>query len=306
MGEWLEGKELAGKVLEEVKQEVALLKQRAGRAPGLAAIKVGHNPASEAYLRRKGRISKKVGIEYTLWESSIEQLPSLIEKLNSDDAVDGIILQLPLPDNQPALRYISMISPEKDVDGFTPENQGRLLLGEDGLFPATPLGIMEMLRSRGVELEGKRAVVVGRSFIVGKPVALMLLQKNATVSIAHSRTRDLPELTRQADILVVAVGRPFFIRKDMVREGAVVIDVGINWIDDREFLRREVGDWRKEELEKKGYLLVGDVHPEVLEVASLLTPVPGGVGQMTVAMLMKNTVKAFRRRIGQQTSNSPV
>ncbi len=299
MGIWIDGKKIAEEILEEVREEVKDLFKKTGREPHLAAIKVGHNPASEAYLRRKERVSRKVGIRYSLYDTSLDELEKVIASLNSREDVDGIILQLPLPENIPAFPYICKINPEKDVDGFTPQNQGRLLLGEDGLFPATPLGIIEILKRYNVEIKGKKAVVVGRSFIVGKPAAIMLLKENATVCVAHSKTRELARLTSSADILVVAVGRPFFIRKEMVKEGAIVVDVGINWIDDEEFLKKEVGDWRREEFVKKGYLLVGDVHPEVFEKASLMTPVPGGVGQLTVAMLMKNTLKAFRRRIGK-------
>jgi methylenetetrahydrofolate dehydrogenase (NADP+) / methenyltetrahydrofolate cyclohydrolase len=270
----MDGKGLA----EHIRAEVAQMVKELGEV-GLATILVGDDPASEIYIRRKHDAANEVGIlarDYRLPEPTSEQeLLELVDQLNRDDAVDGILVQLPLPAHVDELRVIEAVDPAKDVDGFHPINAGRLFLGQDGLVAATPTGIMTLLDEYDVPLEGARAVVVGRSTIVGKPVALLLLARHATVTICHSRTADLAAVTREADVLVVAVGHANLISPDMVRDGATVIDVGVN---------RTPGGLR------------GDVDPAVRERAGRLTPVPGGVGPMTIASLLRNTLKAARRR----------
>jgi methylenetetrahydrofolate dehydrogenase (NADP+) / methenyltetrahydrofolate cyclohydrolase len=268
------GKALAERIRAQVAQEVNEL----GHV-GLTTILVGEDPASELYIRRKHDAAKEVGIvarDYRLAEDTSEQeLLDLIAQLNADDAVDGILVQLPLAAQIDEQRALDAVDPAKDVDGFHPVNAGRLFLGQEGLVAATPTGIMTLLEEYDVPLVGARAVVVGRSIIVGKPVALLLLAQHATVTICHSRTVDLAAHTGEADVLVVAVGQPGVISVDMVKEGATVIDVGMNRTPDG---------------------LRGDVDPAVAERAGLLTPVPGGVGPMTIASLLRNTVKAARRR----------
>jgi methylenetetrahydrofolate dehydrogenase (NADP+) / methenyltetrahydrofolate cyclohydrolase len=270
----MDGKGLAERIRAEVAEEVKKLGE-----VGLTTILVGDDPASETYIKRKQDAAKEVGIlarDYRLAETTSEQeLLELVDQLNRDDAVDGILVQLPLPSHVDEQRVIESVDPAKDVDGFHPINAGRLFLGQEGLVAATPTGIIRLLEEYDVPLEGARAVVVGRSTIVGKPVALLLLARHATVTICHSRTTDLAAVTREADVLVVAVGRANLISPDMVKEGATVIDVGMN--------RTPEG-------------LRGDVDPSVVDRAGLLTPVPGGVGPMTIASLLRNTVMAARRR----------
>jgi methylenetetrahydrofolate dehydrogenase (NADP+)/methenyltetrahydrofolate cyclohydrolase len=269
----MDGKALSERVRADVAREVAEL----DRSVGLATVLVGGNPASAVYVRRKREACAEAGIEsfhHELpQETSEEELLSLVSDLNGDSRVTGILAQLPLPDQIDADRVIQALEPIKDVDGFHPVNAGFLLQGNPTLLPATPAGIMELLAEYDVPLQGARAVVVGRSNIVGKPVSLLLLQQHATVTICHSRTRDLGAVTREADVLVAALGRARALTADMVKPGATVIDVGINRVDGR---------------------LVGDVAEDVAEVAGLLTPVPGGVGPMTIAALLRNTVKAAR------------
>lgn len=275
----LDGKQIAAAVREEVKQEVARLKEQ-GVTPGLAVVLVGDDPASQVYVRNKHRACEEVGIYSEVHrlpaETTQPQLLDLIKQLNNDPRLHGILVQLPLPDHIDEKTVIDTIALEKDVDGFSPANVGNLVIGDKCFYPCTPHGCMVLLDKAGIDPKGKKAVVVGRSNIVGKPMAMMLLARHATVTICHSRTRNLAEECRQADILVAAVGKPEMITGDMIKEGAVVIDVGIN----------RVG-------EKK---LVGDVHFEsAAQKASWITPVPGGVGPMTIAMLLKNTVEAARR-----------
>ena len=274
MAQLINGKEMAAQVREDVRQRVNALKAK-GVTPGLAVILVGHDPASEIYVRNKGRACEECGIaSKTLilpGETTQEELEDQIRELNRDPAIHGILVQLPLPRGLDVLSALRAISPEKDVDGFHPVHAGELLSNTKTIVPCTPRGIMEMIRSTGVQLRGREAVVVGRSNIVGKPVAMLLLQENCTVTICHSQTEHLPEHTRRADILVAAVGVPGLITADMVKPGAVVIDVGINRVDGR---------------------LMGDVDPGAASVAGYITPVPGGVGPMTIAMLLRNTVEA--------------
>jgi methylenetetrahydrofolate dehydrogenase (NADP+) / methenyltetrahydrofolate cyclohydrolase len=274
----MDGKALAERVRKEVAGEVAAL----GRPVGLATVLVGDDPASAVYVKSKQKACREVGIEpfdHNLsTDTGQEDLLALVEELNEDDAVTGILVQLPLPDQIDEDHIIRSINPIKDVDGFHPFNAGHLFQGSPTFVAATPAGIMEILREYRVELEGARAVVIGRSNIVGKPMALLLLVEHATVTICHSRTRDLPAVVREADVVVAAVGHPQTVTADMVREGATVIDVGINRTDEG---------------------LVGDVAQDVGEKAGLLTPVPGGVGPMTIASLLRNTVRAARYQSGE-------
>ena len=283
----IDGKAAALSIRERVAGHVAEFEQRTGRAPGLATVLVGEDPASAVYVRSKNRATAEAGMvsfAHNLPDTiSEDDLLQLVIELNTDERVDGILVQLPLPNQIDAARIISTIDPAKDVDGFHAINAGRLATGLDALVPCTPLGCLHLLRSDLGDLSGLEAVVVGRSNIVGKPMALLLLGDHATVTIAHSRTRDLAEVVRRADIVVAAVGRPEMVRGDWIKPGATVVDVGINRIP------TEDGKGR----------LVGDVaYDEASEVAAAITPVPGGVGPMTIAMLMRNTLVAAHRRAG--------
>ncbi|MCX7777270.1 MAG: bifunctional methylenetetrahydrofolate dehydrogenase/methenyltetrahydrofolate cyclohydrolase FolD [Armatimonadetes bacterium] len=277
----LDGKAIAAQIEQEIKAELEELKSKYGVTPGLAVVLVGENPASEVYVRNKGKKCSDLGINSIvrrLPESASErEIIDAVQQLNEDTSVHGIIVQLPLPKHVDPEVVISHIDPSKDVDGFHPVNVGWMFIGRNRFVPCTPAGIIEILDRSKIEIEGKRAVVIGRSNIVGKPLSILLLQRNATVTVCHSRTVDLPSITRQADILIAAVGRARFVTADMVKEGAVVIDVGINRVDDE---------------------IVGDVDFDaVKEVASAITPVPGGVGPLTVIMLMRNTVQATKMRL---------
>jgi methylenetetrahydrofolate dehydrogenase (NADP+) / methenyltetrahydrofolate cyclohydrolase len=303
----LSGKNIAESIKSEVSADIARLKADHGFTPCLAVVRVGDNPASAVYVANKVRTSEEIGLiseEHHLPESvSHPQLIGLVRFLNWREEVDGILVQLPLPDQINDKEILEAIDPGKDVDGFHPINVGLLSQGEKALVPCTPAGVIEILKRSGIEIAGQNAVIVGRSNIVGKPMAMLLLQENATVTICHSRTRDLPSVTKQADILVAAIGRPGFIRAEHIREGATVIDVGINNVSDVGLARELFGDEIEKRLaaiEKRGFTLVGDVNPkEAKEKAGNFTPVPGGVGLLTVAMLMKNTVEAakMRRRV---------
>ena len=293
----LEAAELAAKIKEEVKAEIA-----GGVRASLTAVRVGEDPASAVYVRNKIRACEEVGIRsdhHALPESTTtEQLLELVASLNASDEVDGILVQLPLPGHVNETAIIEAMDPSKDVDGFHPVNAGKLAMGRPVFVPCTPAGIMELLDDRGVEIRGANACVVGRSQIVGRPMAQLLLQRDATVTICHSRTRDLAAVTRTADLLVVAIGRAGLIGRNHIKRGATVIDVGMNRVSDIDEVRRLFGDEAEKRLEvvaKRGATLVGDVNPaEAAEVAGMLTPVPGGVGLLTVAMLMKNTLKAAK------------
>ena len=278
----IDGKALSLKIKEEAKQKAEQL-SAGKRQPCLAVIIVGDNPASRVYVNNKKKACEACSIkslEYALGEDTSEaELLSLIDKLNNDNTVDGILCQLPVPKHIDENKVLDAISPEKDVDGFHPVNVGRMVAGKECFLPCTPAGVIEMLKSAGVDMNGKHCVIVGRSNIVGKPAALLMLQNNATVTVCHSRTRNLKDMLLQADIIIAAIGKPNFITADMVKPGAAVIDVGIN--------RLENGK------------LCGDVDFEaVKDIAGAVTPVPGGVGPMTIAMLMKNTVKAYENNIG--------
>jgi len=283
----IDGKKAAAELNAKTAQKVAQLEQAYGVTPGLAVVLVGDNPASAVYVRNKVKQTEAAGmrsIEHRLSSDTAEaDLLALIARLNADDTVDGILVQLPLPAQIDAGRVIEAIDPAKDVDGFHPVNAGRLAIGADGLVPCTPLGCLILIKSLVTDLSGREAVIIGRSNIVGKPMALLLLQENCTVTIAHSRTKDLPDACRRADILVAAVGKPELVRGDWIKPGAIVIDVGIN---------RVIGADGKA-------ALIGDVaYGEAATVASAITPVPGGVGPMTIACLLANTLKAAIIRRG--------
>ena len=304
-GRLLDGKAVAVTIREEVAQGVRELVEGGHRAPKLVAILVGDNPASKAYVASKAKACQKAGMggETLLLpaDTDAETLAGHLRRLNDDDTVDGILVQLPLPDHLDERTFLEMVHPSKDVDGFHPESVGRLWSGQDALTPATPTGIIELLRRSDVDMVGKHAVIIGRSNIVGKPMAALLLRENCTVTVCHSRTGDLPAMCRQADILVAAIGRTAFVGPEHVKDGAVVVDVGINRVSDRETVEQLYpGDakWAKR-FEKRGSVVVGDVDfTHVAPIASAITPVPGGVGPLTVALLLANTLKASRRRQG--------
>jgi methylenetetrahydrofolate dehydrogenase (NADP+)/methenyltetrahydrofolate cyclohydrolase len=301
MGSWLEGETLAKRIKEEVRNEVAqFLKKK--EVPGLVAILVGENRASKIYLRTKERNCARLGIRseilYFPEDVEVSLLKSKIEELGSREDVDGILVQLPLPPSFSAHEIIITIPPEKDVDGFHPFNLGNLMMNQAGLKPCTPLGIIELLKSREIQIAGRRVVVIGRSRIVGKPLAAMMTNENGTVTVCHSKTENLPQVASEADILVVAIGRGAFVTPEFVKSGAVVVDVGMNNLTDKSRVDKLFGhdEKRQKDLREKGYTLIGDVHPQVIDKAEFLTPVPGGVGRLTVAMLMRNTLQAFKQR----------
>jgi methylenetetrahydrofolate dehydrogenase (NADP+)/methenyltetrahydrofolate cyclohydrolase len=299
----LDGAAIAAEIKREVADEVKRLAAQ-GIRPGLAAVLVGHVPASEIYVRNKVQTCADLGIFSDLIAPSdtvtTNELLKLVAQLNARDEIDGILIQLPLPAHIDAKAVLDAIAPAKDVDGLHPVNAGLLQAGRPALAPCTPAGVIEILKRSGILIAGQHAVVVGRSDLVGKPAAMLLLHQNATVTICHSKTRDLPSITRQADILVAAIGRPGFITSEMVKPGATIIDVGINRIDNREdFKRFFSGDAKREAaFAKRGSTILGDVHPKAFELAGAYTPVPGGVGLLTVAMLMANTVRAAKMRRG--------
>jgi len=299
----LDGNKIAVEIRSEAAAAVKSL-AAAGVRPGLAVILAGNHPASEIYVRGKVKSCEEVGIYSEKHTPSAnvttEDLLELVAELNRRDEIDGILVQLPLPPQVASKKILLAVDPAKDVDGFHPMNVGFLSTQRPGLVPCTPAGIMEMLKRSAIKISGQEAVVVGRSDIVGKPMAMLLLNANATVTVCHSKTRDLPAVCRRADILIAAIGRAGMITREFVRPGATVIDVGMNRVTDPvEFSRLFAGNAkRKEMFSTKGSTLVGDVHPEVAEVAGAITPVPGGVGPLTIAMLMANTVKAAKLRRG--------
>ncbi|MBI4471705.1 MAG: bifunctional 5,10-methylenetetrahydrofolate dehydrogenase/5,10-methenyltetrahydrofolate cyclohydrolase [Acidobacteria bacterium] len=300
----INGTKIAEDIKREAAYEIEALNTR-GLKPGLAVVLVGDNPASSAYVNMKAKTCEQLGIysrKATIPASvTTSDLVKTVRELNEDDAIDGILVQLPLPKHVDKHAVLESVDPRKDVDGFHSSNLGSLLLGQDALVACTPSGVMELLHRSGVRIEGAHAVVLGRSDDVGKPQAVLLMHANATVTICHSKTRNLPEITRQADILVAAIGRTAMVTRDFVKPGVVVIDVGTNKVSDRAEVERLFGndDSRLKDFEKRGYIWAGDVDERsVKEVASMMTPVPGGVGPMTIAILMKNTLKAARRRRG--------
>ena len=302
----LDGAAIAAAIKQEVAEEVRALAAR-GVRPGLAVVLVGHVPASEIYVRGKVQACAELGLASDLITPpetvTTGELHALVAQLNARDNIDGILLQLPLPPQVDAKALLDAIDPAKDVDGFHPVSAGRLLAGRPTLAPCTPAGVIEILKRSGIPIAGLHAVVVGRSDIVGKPVAMLLLHENATVTICHSKTQNLGEVTRQADILVAAIGRPGFITPEMVKPGATLIDVGINRLNTREEFDRffKGNEKREAAFAKRGSVIVGDIDPRAFELSSAYTPVPGGVGLLTIAMLMANTVRAAKMRRGIET-----
>ena len=303
MPKMLDGAAIAASIKQEVAEEVRLLAAK-GIRPGLAAVLVGNAAASEIYVRSKVQTCADLGLfsELITPPDSVttEEMLDLVHALNDRDDIDGILIQLPLPKQVDTKALLDAVLPEKDVDGFHPVNAGRLQSGRPALAPCTPAGVIEILKRSSLPISGQHAVVVGRSDIVGKPVAMLLLHENATVTICHSKTRDLGAVTREADILIAAIGRPGFITPEMVKSGATIIDVGINRITTREeFDRFFSGDAKREAVfAKRGSTIVGDVDPKAFQNAGAYTPVPGGVGPLTIAMLMANTVRAAKMRRG--------
>jgi methylenetetrahydrofolate dehydrogenase (NADP+)/methenyltetrahydrofolate cyclohydrolase len=301
----LDGRAIAAEIRESVLPDVHAFTTRAGRPPGLGIVLVGEDPSSEIYVRNKVRAGTESGLWVDLQRlaatASLDDLLGVVERLNLSPAHDGILVQSPLPAAMgpgAARRVFDAIDPAKDVDGFNPVNVGRLVQGRAQLMPCTPSGVIELLVRSGIPIAGADAVVVGRSEIVGKPMAMLLLQRDATVTICHSKTADLPAVASRADILVAAIGRPGFVTPAFVKPGATVVDVGISPVTDAAFARRlfDAGSPRLTDFDRRGSIVVGDVHPSVAEVAGALTPVPGGVGPLTIAMLLKNTVAAARSR----------
>ena len=303
----LDGAALARRLQQEIAQKVATFVERHGRPPGLSIVLVGNNPASEVYVRNKLKAGREAGFRADLERlpetASIADVLALVERLNGSDVHDGVLVQSPLPKalgSGASLRAFEAVVPDKDVDGLTAVNVGRLVQGRATLVGCTPSGIIELLLAEGIPLAGRRACIIGRSDIVGKPMALLLLQRDATVTICHSKTPDLAGVCREADILVAAVGVPGLVTKAFVKPGATVIDVGVNTVTDEALAARlfHEGHPRLARFRERGSVLVGDVHPEVGEVAGALTPVPGGVGPLTVTMLMMNTLRAAQARAG--------
>jgi methylenetetrahydrofolate dehydrogenase (NADP+) / methenyltetrahydrofolate cyclohydrolase len=299
----LDGAVIAAAIKQEVAGQVHALAAQ-GVRPGLAAVLVGHVPASEIYVRNKVQTCAELGFYSDLITPpetvTTEEMLALVAQLNARDDIDGILIQLPLPAQVDTKALLDAIAPEKDVDGFHPVNAGRLQAGRPALAPCTPAGVIEILKRSNLPIAGQRAVVVGRSDIVGKPAAMLLLNENATVTICHSKTRDLAAITREADILVAAIGRPGFITPEMVKPGATLIDVGINRINMREEFDRffKGNEKREAAFAKRGSVIVGDIDPRAFELSGAYTPVPGGVGLLTIAMLMANTVRAAKMRRG--------
>ena len=305
----LDGTKIRDEIFAELKGEISRLAGE-GIRPGLAAVLVGENPASQLYVKSKIAASEQLGLASWMHTPpasiSTEQMLHLVRDLNNDNAVDGILIQLPLPSQVDTKRVLEAVDPAKDVDGFHPVSLGRLVSGRPGLVACTPAGCMEILRRNNIQIEGANAVVLGRSDIVGKPMALLLMHANATVTICHSKTRDLAGVVRRADIVVAAMGKAGYVQADWIQPGAAVIDVGTNKVTDAKeaesLLRNFPG--RLQKFREKGSVLIGDVHPDAVNSAGALTPVPGGVGPMTIAMLMSNTVKAAKLRRGKFKSET--
>ena len=303
----LDGVVIANQIRSEVVPDVAAFRARAGRPPGLGIVLVGENPASEIYVRAKlnsaGEAGLRADLERLPATATLPELLARVEQLNRSEAHDGILVQSPLPEamGPDAERQIfDVIRPDKDVDGFHPVNVGLLVQNRARLVPCTPSGVIELLQRSGIEIAGQRAVVIGRSDIVGKPMALLLLHRHATVTICHSRTPDLPVVCAEADLLISAIGRPAFVTQEFVKPGATVIDVGITSLRDRAAVERlfAAGSKRRETFERRGSITIGDVHPSVEQVAGAISPVPGGVGPLTIALLLRNTLTAAIHRVG--------
>ena len=305
----LDGTKIRDEIFAELKSEVVRLGSE-GIRPGLAAVLVGENPASQLYVRSKIAACEQLGLASSMHTPpasvTTDQMLRLVQDLNNDNAVDGILIQLPLPAQVDTKRVLEAVDPAKDVDGFHPVNLGRLVSGRPGLVACTPAGCMEILRRNKIQIEGANAVVLGRSDIVGKPMALLLMHANATVTICHSKTRDLAGVVHRSDIVVAAMGKAGYVQADWIRPGAAVIDVGTNKVTDAKEAESLLRNFpaRLEKFRAKGSTLVGDVHPDAVNIAGALTPVPGGVGPMTITMLMSNTVKAARLRRTKASSTT--
>lgn len=297
----LDGKEVSEKIQEEVKEEIEGLKKKTGKVPGLTVVIVGEDPASKIYVKSKDKMAAKLGVRSQVLEFaadvSQEKLIRTIKELNEDENVDGVLVQTPLPEKFNTWEVLDTLNPRKDADRFHPVNLGMVLLNRTDIFPCTPAGILKILDHYEVDVTGMDAVVVGRSFIVGKPIASMLTNRNATVTVCHSRTKDLPGIIKRADLVVAAIGRPGYITADMVKTGAILIDVGINRLDKEEDVKKYCSEVQQKKFVTKGYGICGDIHKNAYEKSSYYTPVPGGVGLMTVAMLMYNTLQLFKARI---------
>jgi len=305
----LDGTKIRDEIFAELRTETTRLAGE-GIRPGLAAVLVGENPASQLYVKSKIAACEQLGLASWMRTPpasiTTDEMLLLIRDLNNDDAVDGILIQLPLPKHVDTKRVLEAVDPAKDVDGFHPVSLGRLVSGRPGLVACTPAGCMEILRRNNIVIEGANAVVLGRSDIVGKPMALLLMHANATVTICHSKTRDLPNVVRRADIVVAAMGKPGYVQADWIRQGATVIDVGTNKVTDPHEAESLLHNFpaRLQKFREKGAVLIGDVHPDAVNTAGALTPVPGGVGPMTITMLMSNTVKAARLRRGKSRTDT--
>ena len=304
---WLDGVAVANQIRAEVAPAVAAFTAKAGRPPGLGIVLVGNDPASEVYVGSKLKSAGEAGLRADLERlpatASLADLLAVVDRLNRSEVHDGILVQSPLPDamgNDAERRVFDAVSADKDVDGFHPINVGRLVQNRATLVACTPSGVIELLERSNIKIAGVRATVIGRSDIVGKPMALLLLHRHATVTICHSRTPNLPQVAAEADILVAAIGRPGFVTRDFVKPGATVVDVGTTPVTDRAVIERlfAPGSKRRDAFERRGKLVVGDVHPEVAEVAGALSPVPGGVGPLTIALLLRNTLRAAQIRAG--------
>ena len=296
----LDGKLVAKNIIENIKAEVADLKEKTGKVPGLTVVIVGEDPASQVYVSSKDKLANKVGIKSNLEilseNVSEAKLIKKIEELNCDTDVNGILVQLPLPDKFDTWKILNKLSPEKDVDCFLPENVGNIILNRAKIFPCTPSGIVKILDNYKIDIQGKNVIVLGRSFIVGKPIAAMLTNRSATVTICHSKTKDLNSHLKNADIIIAAIGIPGFIKGDMVKDGVILIDVGINRLDKKEEVLDMCSEKQIKLFDKKGYAITGDIHKSAFEKSSFYTPVPGGIGKMTVAVLMENTIHLFKEQ----------
>ncbi len=296
----LDGKVVSEHIQETIKTKIDKLEKIAGRPPGLSVIIVGDDPASQIYVKSKEKMAAKLGINSQLLrfpgDVSQEKLIATIQNLNNDESIDAILVQTPLPPKFDTWTVLDQVSPGKDADGFHPVNLGKILLGRTDIFPCTPAGILQILDYYHIDLKGLDAVVIGRSFIVGKPMAAMLTNRHATVTVCHSRTKDLPGIIRKSDLVVAAVGQPGLVTADMVRAGSILVDVGINRLDKEEDVKKFCTLSQQKRFLKKGYGLCGDIHPDAFEKSAYYTPVPGGVGVMTVAMLMHNTLQLFSEK----------
>ncbi len=302
MGEFLYSEEYIEFKKKELKGKIDLFKRKGMRLPSLTVVLVGENRASLSYVRRKDKLAKEIGMVSNIvkLEDNIkeEELLNIIDEINEDNNIDGVIVQLPLPEHIDVNKVIERIDYKKDVDGFHPVNLGKLFRGEDALYPCTPLGIVNFLKYKKIKLEGEKAVIIGRSNIVGKPLFFLLLKENMTITVAHSKTKNLEDLCKRADFLFAAVGKPLIIDNRYVKKDAIVIDVGVNSIDNEKLINKVYKDYPEKikSFKKRGYILTGDVNPEVINRAKYLTPVPGGVGPLTVITLLENTIKAYEKK----------